>query len=56
MSVSNSIVIVIVSHSYDKLIVINKCRIKLEMWASAKRDGHTVKYRWRPLFNAAKFG
>jgi len=26
------------------------------MWASAQRDGHPAEYRWRPLFNAAKFG
>jgi len=26
------------------------------MWASAQRDGRPVEYRWRPLFNAAKFG
>jgi len=26
------------------------------MWASAKRDGRPAEYRWRPLFNAAKFG
>ena len=26
---------------------------KLEMWANAQRDGRPVKYRWRPLFNAA---
>jgi len=30
--------------------------IKLEMWANAQRDGRHAKYRWRPLFNAAKFG
>ena len=29
---------------------------ELEMWASAQRDGHPTEYRWRPLFNAAKFG
>ena len=29
---------------------------KLEMWANAERDGHPAEYRWRPLFNAAKFG
>ena len=23
------------------------------MWANGQRDGHPVKYRWRPLFNAA---
>ena len=26
------------------------------MWANAQRDGRPVVYRWRPLFNAAKFG
>ena len=26
------------------------------MWADAQRDGRAVEYRWRPLFNAAKFG
>jgi len=25
------------------------------MWANAKRDGRPAKYRWRPVFNAAKF-
>jgi len=26
------------------------------MWANAQRDGRPAKYRWRPLFNAGKFG
>jgi len=26
------------------------------MWANAQCDGHPVEYRWRPLFNTAKFG
>jgi len=26
------------------------------MWIDAKRDGRPAKHRWRPLFNAAKFG
>ena len=26
------------------------------MWANVQRDGRPAKYRWRPLFNAAKFG
>jgi len=26
------------------------------MWAKAQRDGRPVEYRWRPLFNATKFG
>jgi len=25
------------------------------MWADAQRDGRPVEYKWRPLFNAAKF-
>jgi len=29
---------------------------ELEMWANAERDGRPVEHRWRPLFNAAKFG
>ena len=28
----------------------------LEMWANAQPDGRPAGYRWRPLFNAAKFG
>jgi len=30
--------------------------MELEMWANAQRDGCPAKYRWRPLFNAAKSG
>ena len=26
------------------------------MWADAQRDGRPDDYRWRPLFNATKFG
>jgi len=26
------------------------------MWTNAKRDGRPAEHRWRPLFNAAKFG
>jgi len=29
---------------------------QLEMWANAQRDGRPAEDRWRPLFNAAKFG
>jgi len=29
---------------------------QLEMWANAQCDGRPAEYRWRPLFNAAKFG
>ena len=30
--------------------------IKTRMWDNAQRDGLPAEYRWRPLFNAAKFG
>jgi len=26
------------------------------MWANAQPDGRPAEHRWRPLFNAAKFG
>jgi len=29
---------------------------RTRMWANAHRDGRPAEYRWRPLFNAAKFG
>jgi len=29
---------------------------ELEIGANAQRDGHPAEHRWRPLFNAAKFG
>jgi len=32
------------------------CLYKLDMWANAQRDGRPAEYRWRHLFNAAKFG
>jgi len=31
-------------------------RILTRMWANAQRDDCPAEYRWRPLFNAAKFG
>jgi len=30
-------------------------KLTTRMWANAQRDGHPAEYRWRPLFNAAKF-
>jgi len=26
------------------------------MWTNAQRDGRPAEHKWRPLFNAAKFG
>jgi len=33
-----------------------RIKSQLEMWANTQRDGRPAEYRWRPLFNAAKFG
>ena len=30
--------------------------ITTRMWANAQRDGRPAEHRWRPVFNAAKFG
>jgi len=30
-------------------------KTQLKMWANAHRDGRPAEYRWRPLFNAAKW-
>jgi len=32
-----------------------KLQKKNRMWANAQRHGRPAEYRWRPLFNAAKF-
>jgi len=40
-----------------KTVVVIDCKaIQTRMWANAQRDGRPAEYRWRPLFNAAKFG
>ena len=33
-----------------------KQNIITRMWANAQGDGRPAKHRWRPLFNAVKFG
>ena len=38
------------------IIIIIIIIIITRMWANAQRDGSPAEYRWRPLFNAAKFG
>jgi len=30
--------------------------VTTRMWDNTQRDGRPAEYRWRPLFNAAKFG
>jgi len=36
--------------------IIRTVSYKTRMWANAQRNGRPAEYRWRPLFNAAKFG
>jgi len=33
-----------------------KKKKETRMWTNAQREGCPAEYRWRPLFNAAKFG
>ena len=49
-----SMLIAVVCIDYRKVQIYNST--ELEMWANAQRDGRPADYRWRPLFNAAKFG
>jgi len=44
------------THKKQKLQYTMSKELKLEMWANAQRDGRPAEHRWRPLFNAAKFG
>jgi len=36
----------------DIILILQQTR----MWANAQSDGCPAEHRWRPLFNAAKFG
>jgi len=48
------------AHASDRLMHIDKRDLwfitKTRMWANAQGDGRPAEYRWRPLFNVAKFG
>jgi len=44
------------THTVVLLKEVRDLKPTLEMWANAQRDGRPAEYRWRPLFNAAKFG
>jgi len=41
----------------DRVYITLTCRERqtTRMWDNAQRDGRPAEYRWRPLFNAAKF-
>jgi len=34
----------------------SQTQVITRMWANAQRDDRPAEHRWRPLFNAAKFG
>jgi len=44
------------SQTYWRRETMTEQQKQLEMWANAQRDGRPAEYRYRPLFNAAKFG
>ena len=39
-----------------RIMEIDRLAVTTRMWANAQRDGRPAEHRWRPLFNAAKFG
>ena len=41
----------VLTHTYYFLV-----QFKTRMWANAQPDRRPAEHRWRPLFNAAKFG
>ena len=40
----------------DRQYITQGLTLKTRMWANAQPDGRPAEHRWRPLFNAAKFG
>jgi len=58
-SVANDIIIIIAGlwRCGDWRHVATGCNsLVTRMWANAQPDGRPAEHRWRPLFNAAKFG
>ena len=44
-------------HSFAKVRCEEEVKFQsTRMWANAQPDGRPAEHRWRPLFNAAKFG
>jgi len=43
------------SKSWYFYVIFSK-KMETRMWANAQPDGRPAEHRWRPLFNAAKFG
>ena len=47
--------IIVRSFLYNNMLQITITYIT-RMWANAQPDGRPAEHRWRPLFNAPKFG
>ena len=43
------------AHPHGHACPLQSNSLETRMWANAQRDGRPAEYRWRPLFNAAKF-
>jgi len=43
------------AHTDDHTLAVSNIDVT-RMWANTQRDGRPAEHRWRPLFNAAKFG
>ena len=54
LTAENVISLITISNSYSKIKTEETLRTR--MWANAQPDGRPAEHRWRPLFNAAKFG
>jgi len=45
------------AHNNSMYTLYKSCNLSAtRMWANAQPDGRPAEHRWRPLFNAAKFG
>ena len=61
--VAIKIIIIVLQHNVATLVLWTRLFTKVgriepttRMWANAQPDGRPAEHRWRPLFNAAKFG
>jgi len=52
----NSDVTIIAETHFKTKHWLSKMNEQTRMWANAQPDGRPAEHRWRPLFNAPKFG
>jgi len=53
---SKNMLIICKDSYWEQVKTMKTAPANAEMWANAQRDGRPAEHRWRPLFNAAKFG